>query len=80
MNWPARPPVASRATPSAWPSATRRCPQLLEDVLEGLFHIAGSDGAITDHELHYLEDVGKLFGLPAEGLLSAQGDPHRVGP
>ena len=43
----------------------RRCPQLLEDVLEGLFHIAGADGAITEHELQYLEDVGKLFSLPA---------------
>ena len=43
----------------------RRCPQLLEDVLEGLFHIAAADGAITDHELEYLEQVGRLFGLPA---------------
>ena len=43
----------------------RRCPQLLEDVLEGLFHIAASDGAVTDHELDYLERVAHLFGLPA---------------
>jgi len=43
----------------------RRCPQLLEDVLDGLFHIAAADGAITDHELHYLEQVAKLFGTPA---------------
>ena len=43
----------------------RRCPQILEDVLEGLFHIAAADGVITDHELEYLEQVAKLFGVPA---------------
>ena len=41
----------------------RKCPQLLEDVLDGLFHIAGSDGAVTADELNYLEQVGGLFGL-----------------
>ena len=41
----------------------RNCPQLLEDVLDGLFHIAGADGAVTDHELTYLEEVAQLFGL-----------------
>ena len=64
----------------------RRCPQLLEDVLEGLFHIAASDGAITDHELQYLEEVAKLFGvavgrfhrLKATHLGSGPGDPYVV--
>ena len=32
----------------------RGCPQLLEDVLDGLFHIATSDGAVTAGELEYL--------------------------
>jgi len=41
----------------------RSCPQLLEDVLDGLFHIARSDGAVTIDELDYLERVGALFGL-----------------
>lgn len=41
----------------------RKCPQLLEDVLDGLFHIAGADGAVTADELNYLEQVGDLFGL-----------------
>ena len=41
----------------------RACPQLLEDVLDGLFHIALADGAVTDQELAYLEQVAKLFGL-----------------
>jgi DnaJ like chaperone protein len=41
----------------------RKCPQLLEDVLDGLFHIAGSDGFVTADELDYLAQVGDLFGL-----------------
>jgi DnaJ like chaperone protein len=41
------------------------CPQLLEDVLDGLFHIAKSDGAVTTREVHYLERVASLFGLSA---------------
>lgn len=39
------------------------CPQLLEDVLDGLFHIAKADGFVTADELDYLERVGELFGL-----------------
>lgn len=39
------------------------CPQLLEDVLDGLFHIAISDGAVTSREIDYLERVASLFGL-----------------
>jgi DnaJ like chaperone protein len=41
----------------------RTCPQLLEDVLDGLFHIAKSDGLVNVDELSYLERVGELFGL-----------------
>ena len=61
----------------------RRCPQLLEDVLEGLFHIAASDGAVSDHELDYLEQVARLFGMPARparrgpGLLDRGHRPGR---
>ena len=40
----------------------RRCPQLLEDVLDGLFFVATSDGAVTQDELAYLERVSQLFG------------------
>jgi DnaJ like chaperone protein len=39
------------------------CPQLLEDVLDGLFFIAASDGVVTADELAYLERVCELFGL-----------------
>ena len=41
----------------------RNCPQLLEDVLDGLFFIALSDGLVTSDELVYLEEVSRLFGL-----------------
>jgi DnaJ like chaperone protein len=40
-----------------------QCPQILEDVLEGLFHIAVSDGHLTDKEETYLEAVAKLFEI-----------------
>lgn len=40
------------------------CPQLLEDVLDGLFHIAKSDGAFTAREEDYLRRVAELFGIP----------------
>lgn len=41
----------------------RNCPALLEDVLDGLFHIARADGAVTIDEMNYLERVGELFNL-----------------
>ena len=40
-----------------------KCPQILEDVLEGLFHIAVSDGRLSDAEETYLESVASLFGI-----------------
>src|SRR5690606_39687764 len=39
------------------------CPRVLEDVLEGLFHIAVSDGGLSDAEETYLETVADLFEL-----------------
>jgi DnaJ like chaperone protein len=41
----------------------RGCPQLLEDVLDGLFHIAKSDGVVSGDEKTYLEEVSRYFGL-----------------
>ena len=41
----------------------RACPQLLEDVLDGLFHIAAANGVVTADEAVYLERVSQLFGL-----------------
>lgn len=39
------------------------CPQLLEDVLDGLFHIARADGHLSEDELGYLAQVAELFKL-----------------
>jgi DnaJ like chaperone protein len=43
----------------------RANPALLEDVLDGLFHIAKADGAVTTSELTFLSDVAKIFGFSA---------------
>jgi DnaJ like chaperone protein len=64
----------------------RHCPQLLEDVLDGLFFVATSDGAVTTDELAYLERVSQLFGqsplvfrrLKATHLGHDAGDPYAV--
>ena len=64
----------------------RGCPQLLEDVLDGLFHIATSDGAVTAGELEYLERVSALFGqspltfrrIKCTHLGAANDDPYVI--
>jgi DnaJ like chaperone protein len=38
-------------------------PALLEDVLDGLFHIAKADEAVHEAEYLYLENVAAIFGL-----------------
>jgi DnaJ like chaperone protein len=38
-------------------------PMVLEEVLDGLFHIARADGQVTQAELEYLEQVAYTFGL-----------------
>ncbi|MFE1599949.1 TerB family tellurite resistance protein [Methylobacterium sp. ID0610] len=40
-------------------------PGLLEDVLDGLFHIAKADGALHDKEAQYLRAVAGIFGFDA---------------
>jgi DnaJ like chaperone protein len=62
------------------------CPQLLEDVVDGLFHIAAADGVVTGDELAYLQRVSELFGqsplvfrrLKATHLGAEAGDPYAV--
>jgi len=64
----------------------RACPQLLEDVLDGLFYVALSDGVVTADELAYLRRVSELFGqsplvfrrLKATHLGPEAGDPYTV--
>ncbi len=38
-------------------------PAVLEQLMDGLFHIARADGKVGAEELGYLEGVAKLFGL-----------------
>ena len=64
----------------------RACPNLLERVLDGLFHVARADGAMTAAEMSYLERVSDLFGLSplsfrrmtAEHLGLSADDPYAV--
>jgi DnaJ like chaperone protein len=64
----------------------RHCPQILEDVLDGLFYVATSDGAVTADELAYLERVSELFGqnpltfrrIKAVHLGAEKDDPYAV--
>lgn len=64
----------------------RHCPQILEDVLDGLFYVAISDGAVTADELVYLQRVSELFGqspllfrrVKATHLGPERGDPYSV--
>ena len=64
----------------------RNCPMLLEDVVDGLFFVATSDGVITVDELAYLARVSELFGqspltfrrLKATHMGLEDGDPYVV--
>jgi DnaJ like chaperone protein len=38
-------------------------PEMLEDILDGLFHIAKADGGIHQQEIAYLENVALIFGF-----------------
>lgn len=61
-------------------------PCLLEDVLDGLFHIAAADGVVTADELDYLAEVAHCFGfsemefrrIRATNMGPEAGDPYAV--
>jgi DnaJ like chaperone protein len=63
-----------------------RCPKVLERVLDGLFHVAKADGAVSGGEIAFIERVGHLFGLSPltirrlrnEHLGPAAGDPYHL--
>lgn len=64
----------------------RHHPAVLEDVIDGLFHIAKADGAVTGDELDYLQAVSDIFGFSARefrrirmshGLVDAS-DPYVI--
>ena len=60
--------------------------KLLEDVLEGLFHIAMADGVFHPKEEQFLADVAQRFGLTrtqfnyikARHVRAAKSDPYEV--
>ncbi|HTK33908.1 MAG TPA: DnaJ family molecular chaperone [Caulobacteraceae bacterium] len=62
------------------------CPRLLEKLIDGLFHVAEADGAVTDDELAYLERVAELVGLSplsfrrlrTDHLGAPADDPYRL--
>lgn len=64
----------------------RARPCLLEDVLDGLFHIARADGVVAEAELVYLAAVAEHFGfsalefrrIKATNLGPDAGDPYAV--
>ncbi|MEH3146118.1 MAG: DnaJ family molecular chaperone [Methylobacterium frigidaeris] len=60
-------------------------PALLEDVLDGLFHIAKADGAVHEKEAAYLRAVADAFGFDEAAFtrisarhLRIEGDPYEV--
>jgi DnaJ like chaperone protein len=62
------------------------CPGVLEEVLEGLFHIAKADGIVTFEEQRFLERVAVLFGMSpltwrrilAEQIGAPADDPYVI--
>jgi DnaJ like chaperone protein len=61
-------------------------PQVLEDVIDSLFHIAKADGAVHERELAYLESVAEIFGftkrdfvrIKARHLVPTKDDPYVI--
>lgn len=61
-------------------------PDFLEDILDGLFHIAKADGIIHDNELAFLQEVGRIFAVEDEvfGAIRARhvrggrNDPYAI--
>lgn len=61
-------------------------PDILEDILDGLFHIAEADGIIHQNELAFLQEVGRIFAFEDEAFAAIKsrhikgdrGDPYQV--
>jgi DnaJ like chaperone protein len=61
-------------------------PAVLEELLDGLFHIAKADGQVGSAELDYLRKVGVIFGvrepdferIRAEHLGPDEADPYEI--
>jgi len=57
-------------------------PRVLEDLLDGLFHIARSDGVFHGDEDGYLREVARLFGFDAAAYerIKARNMPESASP
>lgn len=61
-------------------------PRVLEDLIDGLFHIAKADNVVHPAELEYLENVALIFGFDAQEFARIkeahlgpdEADPYRV--
>ncbi len=59
---------------------------MLEDILDGLFHIAKADGLLHEREGHYLHRVAEIFAISEQHYQSilarhvdiGEGDPYAV--
>ena len=58
---------------------------MLEDVMDSLFHIAKSDGALHESEVAFLSEVAGIFGLQdrfrcimARHVLAAENEPYAI--
>lgn len=59
---------------------------MLEDILDGLFHIAKADGMIHERELAFLSRVAEIFAIDGERFqqilarhaVTGEGDPYAV--
>lgn len=60
-------------------------PEVLEDVLDSLFHIAKADGVVQDTEMAFLKSVAGIFQLSekfrcirARHIRSGENDPYEI--
>ena len=53
--------------------------EALEDVVDGLFAIAGADGAVHEAELIYLERVSEIFSIDRAAFEQDLGAPRHSG-
>ncbi|MFS2327083.1 DnaJ family molecular chaperone [Brucella sp. H1_1004] len=59
---------------------------LLEDILDGLFHIATADGYVHEKEMAFLSNVAEIFGYDEQGfdriafrhVSRGEGDPFAI--
>jgi DnaJ like chaperone protein len=64
----------------------RKRPRMLEDILDGLFHIAKADGDVHERELAYLMSVAEIFGfgpaqfahIRARHVAPSASDPYQI--